>query len=244
MFSESLVVTITADSSGVSRELDSLASRLAQLERSFGQVQAASGRVGSGLSSLANSLGPLGRVQSQLSAIAGQVAGLSRTPISLNVAPAMAALNSLSAAIARVASQLASLGAAGGGGSRLPLPATNAGRGTGGSGSSRVPGMPAFAAGGLVGGLVTGPVGTDRVPAWLSAGEFVVREPAVKQVGTGQLEALNRSGRLPQAEPRSETTVQQTSVGEFHVHMAQSGNATQILHELEWESRRLRERRG
>ena len=50
-----------------------------------------------------------------------------------------------------------------------------------------------FAAGGLVGGVVTGP-GTstsDSIPARLSAGEYVVRAAAVRQVGVAFLDSIN-----------------------------------------------------
>ena len=50
-----------------------------------------------------------------------------------------------------------------------------------------------FAAGGLVGGLIKGP-GTstsDSIPARLSAGEYVVRAAAVRQVGVAFLDSIN-----------------------------------------------------
>lgn len=50
-----------------------------------------------------------------------------------------------------------------------------------------------FAAGGLVGGVVTGP-GTstsDSIPARLSAGEYIVRAAAVRQVGVAFLDSIN-----------------------------------------------------
>ncbi len=42
--------------------------------------------------------------------------------------------------------------------------------------------------------LVRGPSGTDRVPAWLTAGEYVVSRPAVERVGLDFLEGLNNVG--------------------------------------------------
>lgn len=49
------------------------------------------------------------------------------------------------------------------------------------------------------GGLISGP-GSDRsdnIPALLSPGEYVVRAAAVRQVGVGLLQAINRGWRLP-----------------------------------------------
>jgi phage-related protein len=46
------------------------------------------------------------------------------------------------------------------------------------------------------GGLVQGPGGTDNVPAMLTAGEFVMRRPAVEALGLPTLRALNR-GQAP-----------------------------------------------
>jgi phage-related protein len=41
------------------------------------------------------------------------------------------------------------------------------------------------------GGMVEGPGGTDTVPAWLTAGEFVVNRQAVREIGLPALQALN-----------------------------------------------------
>jgi hypothetical protein len=48
------------------------------------------------------------------------------------------------------------------------------------------------------GGYISGPGGptADKVPAWLSNGEYVIRAAAVKKLGTGYLSALN-SGKIP-----------------------------------------------
>lgn len=59
----------------------------------------------------------------------------------------------------------------------------------------------AAGAGGLPGfqhgGLAFGPAGPDRIPAWLTLGEFIVRRPVVAQPGVMEaLRELNDSGRL------------------------------------------------
>jgi hypothetical protein len=65
-----------------------------------------------------------------------------------------------------------------------------AGAGAGGAG---------FAAGGYVarksfigGGAVSGPSGTDVIPAWLTAGEHVITKSGVNNVGVGTLDAINQ----------------------------------------------------
>lgn len=40
-----------------------------------------------------------------------------------------------------------------------------------------------------------GPSGTDTVPAWLTAGEYVLRKEAVESLGTDLLDSLNQSGK-------------------------------------------------
>jgi GH24 family phage-related lysozyme (muramidase) len=44
------------------------------------------------------------------------------------------------------------------------------------------------------GGRVSGPGGIDRVPAWLTHGEFVMSKGAVDKYGVGTLEAMNAAG--------------------------------------------------
>jgi hypothetical protein len=44
------------------------------------------------------------------------------------------------------------------------------------------------------GGRVTGPGGIDKVPAWLTNGEFVMSKGAVDRFGVGTLEAMNAAG--------------------------------------------------
>ena len=44
------------------------------------------------------------------------------------------------------------------------------------------------------GGEVDGPGGTDKVPAMLTAGEFVMSRGAVQKYGVKQLESMNAAG--------------------------------------------------
>lgn len=52
--------------------------------------------------------------------------------------------------------------------------------------------VPKFAAGGML---------RDRVPALLEPGEFVIRKPIAKQIGTPALQAMNANGKTPNAAP-------------------------------------------
>lgn len=49
------------------------------------------------------------------------------------------------------------------------------------------------------GGYISGPGGptSDKIPAMLSNGEYVIRAAAVNKIGLDNLEAMNRSGKLP-----------------------------------------------
>jgi hypothetical protein len=59
--------------------------------------------------------------------------------------------------------------------------------------ANSIGGAAGLAGGGLIGGSGTG----DTVPAMLTPGEFVVREPAVREVGVAALSALNRGFKIP-----------------------------------------------
>jgi phage-related minor tail protein len=66
---------------------------------------------------------------------------------------------------------------------------------SGGGSVSGGGGMGVFAEGGQVTG--PGTATSDSIPAMLSAGEFVFREAAVRAIGPGVLEAMNRGLRVP-----------------------------------------------
>lgn len=89
------------------------------------------------------------------------------------------------------------------------------------------------------GGLVTGPGGMDRVPALLTAGEFVVQKSAVEREGRGFWERLNRGGS---AETASTSNV--TQYGEINIHLTQMAPLGDVLRDLQLEGHRLAKRRG
>lgn len=61
----------------------------------------------------------------------------------------------------------------------------------GGGGGAAVAPIPPEAGGKATGGPITGPGGTDRVPIWATAGEFMMRTAAVAKYGLGFMDAIN-----------------------------------------------------
>lgn len=255
-FSESLTVRILADAGELHEELDRALERLGQFNQQLGNL----GQGGTGLSRLGASLQglqqPLTQVSSLLTRVTQQVHQLDNIPIRLNVNPALQALSQLSAAIQRVASLLNGLNMGGGGG----IPWLPMGGGTGGPplGGS-LPGVGGGGGGGggprqlARGGMVQGPAGLDRVPAWLTSGEFVLSRPAVDQYGESLLDAMNRGAWKPpnQEGPArgglGETTTAGAEIhqyGEIAIHVAQPVPLGELLRDLQFEGHRLRNRRG
>jgi len=251
-FSESLSIQILADSAQFQGELDAVLGRLESLNEQLnrlGQSGAAVSRLGSQFRSL---MSPLSQVSSRLGQVASQVRQLSGMSVSLDVSPAMQALGQLSAMIARVAAQLGALSGMGGGGGGVPpvgggtTPGGGGVQGNGGGGgSSRVSnGGRGYSSG----GMVTGRSGIDRVPAWLTAGEFVLQQSAVAEIGIGRLDDLNQ-GRTAKAElssRRSGSEVEQTvnQFGEISIHVSQPVDLNELVRDLEFAGHRLRNRRG
>ncbi|WLD14505.1 hypothetical protein [Planctellipticum variicoloris] len=233
-FSESLTVTLTADSSALQSELQNVVSQLDTLKSRVQSVQQGFQQAGSAANGLGAAVGPVQNLGRALQQVAGQVDALSHMSISLNVTPALNALNMLSQAIAQVAAQFQSLavpmapGIPFGG----PLP------------GPRSP-VEGYARGGLVGGLP----GIDRVPAWLSAGEFVLRPAAVEQLGVAFLQALNdrpqgfRRGDLPQSGGADSASVT-NHFGGITVQVQTATDVSHVLDALAQEQSRLATRRG
>jgi len=234
---QSLTIRIQGDSSDFSRELDRVLSRITDLESRMSGVESAGQRLGSSLNSIGTAVQPINRVSQALDKVRQQLAVLSQTPVTLNVQPAIAALQALQAQIAATRVQLQSLQMIG---------SMGAGYGAGG-----------YAATGYAhGGLVRGRPGLDRIPALLSAGEFVVRETSVNQLGVQFLSALNEYGSLPRdrtaarrshflaGETEREVTSNQTHFGGINIHVREATDLPGILKELHAGGIRLRNRRG
>ena len=196
---ETLTVRIEGDSSGLSRELDRVVSQVDGLGSRLAEVGGrASGleRVRDGLS---QAVGPAERLGRQLDLVSEKLAGIGRIPVTINTAPALSALAGLNASLDATTAKLNGLSQGAGGGWQGGLPGWGGGgAGSGVGGGVRGGGGIAAGAGAIPrlagGGVVRGPEGWDRVPAWLTAGEFVVGRPAVEAVGLEFLEALNRPG--------------------------------------------------
>jgi hypothetical protein len=108
-FSESLTIRILGDSSHLQRELEGVRMHFAGLERElsrFGEINARLEQTGARIGALSR---PLGNVSRLLDRVAGQAAGLGRIPITLNVAPAIGALNVLLSVLNVVAARMAAI---------------------------------------------------------------------------------------------------------------------------------------
>lgn len=179
-FGDSLVIRLLADASGVLSELDQVLGRFESLQTAadrFAQTQQQFSRWGASISAATGPLQSLGRLLDQ---VTQQAENLGRTTISLNVGPALNALSTLSSAISSTAAQLQALSVP------VGLPSGGGFPFAGGGPSSGI--LPRFA----TGGFVHGPGGVDRVPAWLTAGEFVLNANAVQHWGVGFLQELNQ----------------------------------------------------
>ena len=177
---ESLTVRILGDSSDLQRELSRVTEEVDRLEERLRDAGQAGKSFGEALGSVSTALKPLMQVSTQLDRIRLQLQALSRQPVTLNVQPALSALQQLTRAAQQAAAQLRALNLAN---------------------AAAVPTMPAMPAAPAAppirtfnfasGGLVSGPTGIDRVPARLTAGEFVVRREIVDRVGPDWLQRLN-----------------------------------------------------
>ena len=196
----------------------------------------------------------LERVNSLLERIRSQMIRINNTPLAINVAPAMGSLATLSSVLDAIIYKLLAiraLGGIGGGGGAAPAAAAPVGE---------------FA----TGGFVTGPPGIDRVPAMLTAGEFVISSPSVQELGRGFLRALNESPVRTMGETRNrslkkalasssanqggvrgeplrpvETSRQEiTHVGGVTINVSQGIDPESALRHLRLQGSSLRNRRG
>ena len=190
LLSESLTVRILGDSSGLQRELSAVARQIEEFRRRMSQVTELSQRVGrmSGLPS--EMQGGLEGVTAELSGIRELIGQINSTPLVIDVTPALAGLQMVASVLEAIAARMQMLAAGPGIPGPQPggVPATvNTGR--------RMAG----------GGLVSGESGIDRVPTWLTAGEFVLQRPVVEQMGVNALHRMNQGEwpgqRVPQRGP-------------------------------------------
>lgn len=178
-FTESLTVRILGDSEGLQRELEAATRSVEEFREKLSEVSDWSGQLGETIDRVGSSNG-LERVNSLLERIRSQMIRINNSPLAINVAPAMGSLAALSSVLDAILYKLLAIRALEG-----------IGGGAGGGGG--VPAVAAPVGEFATGGFVTGPPGIDRVPAMLTAGEFVMSSPAVQELGRGFLRALNES---------------------------------------------------
>lgn len=181
-FSESLTVRILGDSSSLRQELESAAEQIDALQARLAAGSGVGPDLARMLLPLEGAVRPLESLSALVERVRGQLAALSGTPVTLNVAPAMGALQQLVAMMQQAAAQMRFLGTLSGGGAGVAAAAPVRG----------------FASG----GLVTGPTGVDNITARLTAGEFVLSREAVAALGEGTLSRWNRWPHVEAATPR------------------------------------------
>lgn len=207
-FLETLTVRIEGESSGLERELDRVVGWVEELGSRLSSVGSQTGSFDRIREGLSQAVGPAERLGRQLDEVATKLAGIGRIPVTINANAALSTLASLNAGIDATAARLRSLSGgqaaltAAPGLTATALPASGIA-----NGAAAIPRLAG-------GGSVRGPAGWDRVPAWLTAGEFVVSRPTVETVGVEFLEALNRgperavenlpSGSVPSQPRRTE----------------------------------------
>jgi len=184
---ESLVVQILADSSQLQQELSNVAEQLAGLGSSLEGLSQMGGEVDAALAQFGGALRPLQGLSNLLSQITLQIQALSQQPVTLNVAPALQALQELMQMAQAVARQIAAMNFAMMGGAMLPGMAPAAAQPEGGG----------RMAGYATGGYVDGPSGIDVIPARLTAGEYVMNRGATAILGRSFLDQLNATGTVP-----------------------------------------------
>ncbi|MCA8987103.1 MAG: hypothetical protein KDA78_05650 [Planctomycetaceae bacterium] len=249
-YTESLTIEILADSSGFQSVLSDVLGELERLNGEMlrlGEGERAVSRLGGAFSRM---MSPLSQVSNRLRLVASDVRRLSGMSVSLDVSPALCALSQLSAAIARVASQLSALGGSGGGiPAGLPggFPSGGTGGNSGGSSSGGGGGGRNRIRRYESGGLVTGRSGIDRVPALLTAGEYVLERELVNRIGSTGLDGMGKED-LPgrRVSQGNETSVSSTvhQYGEISIHVRETADVGALLQDLEFEGHRLRYRRG
>ncbi|MEZ6056550.1 MAG: hypothetical protein R3C01_07585 [Planctomycetaceae bacterium] len=234
MFSESLTVRILGDSSSLRQELNAALSQLGTFEERVQSISTVARQLGNSFGSLTRAFVPLQTVSKLISQITGQIRTLSQTPITLNVQPAISAIRQLAQAIDSIIARLRAI-------SMGPMPSGPSGPvTTAPSGGTTTK----FAQG----GLVTGPSGIDRVPAMLTAGEFVLNQQAVAHLGSSLLNAVNAS-------PGSNSSRQLTSAavsspqtnnhfGGININVRETADINAVVRDLRLQGIQLRNRRG
>lgn len=237
-FSESLTIRILGDSSHFDRELQKVTKELHRFQDEMSEMsryQDYFSRLGRQVNRFSR---PLQEVSRLLDGITVKLASLSQYPIVLNVAPAMANLLLLSQMIDLLMAKLAALAS-------FAAAAVGPSASGGGASFAETGGVQGFARG----GYVSGPGGVDRVPAMLTAGEFVLRKPVAQQLGAGFLHSLNERGPTALREVSQATTHnnKQTDIhhyGGFTINVSQPIPVSSVLKTIKQKQKHTHTRRG
>ena len=108
-FRESLTIAIRGDSSHLSRELDRVGERISSLSDRLGRFNRAASEMGRSFERIGLAIGPLQTTSTLLERITSQIRLLSRTPIVLDIRPAVQSLLILGRLIDATAARLAQL---------------------------------------------------------------------------------------------------------------------------------------
>lgn len=241
MYSESLTLRILADSSELDSSLGQLSRKLGDLQSSTDRLAGTASRLG-GAFQMTSALNSIERLSRSLTGVLRQIQQIAGTPLTINVDPALAAIASVSRALSQLARQITTLPTSSGIG-YLPL-GTGGGMATGGGSPSFTSTTQRFA----TGGLVTGPPGIDRIPALLTAGEYVLTPDVVQKLGLGTLQQWQNSSptHTPRALPGhpAANISHHQSIGEMHVHVERTLDLETLTNTLAHDAQRLRNRRG
>lgn len=232
MLGESLTVEITGDSSQLDEVLARLLDQLSDLGEQAGLLGNSLDQIGQRSDATGALQGGLERVSGWLDQVLGQVVSLDGMSITLNVAPALQSLGALSQMIQQVMAQLAALSA------------MTVGVGVGPDSIPMGGPIRQFASG----GLVTGPAGVDRVPARLSAGEYVLQTTAVERIGIPMLDRINEgatsSRSLGSAAVTAESTPISNHFGDIRIDVQSASDLGAVLREVQRDEFQRRMRRG
>jgi hypothetical protein len=244
MFTESLTVRILGDSSGLQRELEGVLSLLAGFRESVSSIADAGQSAVAGLSAIEGASAPLQQVSKLIATITRQLQVLAQTPVTINVAPALGALQRLLGIVDLVASRLRMLSAGSGAGGMLPAAGGAASKGlapspgVGSSGSMSVSG-------------VAGAGGFNTASALAVAPRFDVL--SALQPGRGSVASAGGTASLDPTATRRATGAGGSSVtgpsttnhfGGITINVREAADLNGVVRDLRLQGIHLRNRRG
>ena len=190
MLTETLTVTIAADSSALESELTRLSARVASFTSELAQIGGSAAAAADAIAAIGKASSPVQRLSGIVTGLRSQLAAIAATPLQLDVSPAIASLQHVIATAAQAAAAVQLVGSGPSVSTSTSGPFQRPPSGGGGSAFGAGPPVPRLA----TGGRVEGPAGLDTVPTLLTRGEFVLREPAARKFPSGMLDQLNAVG--------------------------------------------------